>query len=339
MGYRGKLTERARARELRARSWTLGEIADELDVSTSSVSVWVRDVDFVPRPRNRGHPAGPKHPMRLKKEAELERCRVEAEAWAKGFDGRDLTMFALGLYAGEGDKGGSTVGLANTNARFLRLFAMWLRQEFPIDESRLRAKIYLHEGLDLDAATEALVGGPRRADRPVSAALSRRCRSDRASHQARVRVRHADVLVHVHGEAVVGAHRSDNLSLRQSGIAQLAEQGTVNALVAGSSPAPGATPTGSPCGTLLFVFGAVAQWSEQGTHNPRVVGSIPTRPTTSLDDAAGAITSRPDSAQRAAVPRLPTQVAVRWWRIASASVGSSNPSCSRRSTARSQARW
>ena len=37
--------------------------------------------------------------------------------------------------------------------------------------------------------------------------------------------------------------------------------------------------TGSLCGTLLFVFGAVAQWSEQGTHNPRVVGSIPTRPT------------------------------------------------------------
>ncbi len=41
--------------------------------------------------------------------------------------------------------------------------------------------------------------------------------------------------------------------------------------------------TGSPCGTLFFVFGAVAQWSEQGTHNPRVVGSIPTRPTNTCD--------------------------------------------------------
>lgn len=59
MGYRGKLAERARARELRAESWTLLEIAGELGVSKSSVSTWVCDVDFVPRPRNRGHPAGP----------------------------------------------------------------------------------------------------------------------------------------------------------------------------------------------------------------------------------------------------------------------------------------
>ena len=63
MGYGGKYVERVRARELRAQSWTLVEIANELGVSKASVSVWVRDVDFTPRPRNRGHPAGPKHPI------------------------------------------------------------------------------------------------------------------------------------------------------------------------------------------------------------------------------------------------------------------------------------
>ena len=61
-----------------------------------------------------------------------------------------------------------------------------------------------------------------------------------------------------------------------SGIAQLAEQLTVNQRVAGSSPAPGAG-DGALRGPVRI--GAVAQWSEQGTHNPRVVGSIPTRPT------------------------------------------------------------
>ena len=55
MGYGGKVAERVRARELRARAWTLDEIADELGVSKSSVSVWVRDVEFSPKPRNRGH--------------------------------------------------------------------------------------------------------------------------------------------------------------------------------------------------------------------------------------------------------------------------------------------
>jgi hypothetical protein len=83
MGNRGKVEERARARELRAQSWTLTEIADELGVAKGSVSVWVRDVDFEPRPHTRGHPAGPKHPMRVKREAEIERCRIQAEAWRR----------------------------------------------------------------------------------------------------------------------------------------------------------------------------------------------------------------------------------------------------------------
>jgi predicted transcriptional regulator len=97
MGHGGKYIEQARARELRAESWTLNEIAAELGVSKSSVSVWVRDVDFVPRPRNRGHPAGPQHPMRVRKEAEIERCREEAEAIIGELTDRDLTMFALAL--------------------------------------------------------------------------------------------------------------------------------------------------------------------------------------------------------------------------------------------------
>lgn len=109
MGYRGKLEERERARELRSQSWTVQAIADELAVSKSSVSTWVRDVDFVPTARNRGHPAGPKHPMRLKKESEIEQCRVEADKWVGLMSERDLAMFCLGLYAGEGSKTPGTV--------------------------------------------------------------------------------------------------------------------------------------------------------------------------------------------------------------------------------------
>jgi hypothetical protein len=152
MGYRGKLDERERARALRAQSWTLLAIADELGVSKSSVSAWVRDVDFVPSPRNRGHPAGPKHPMRVRKEAEIEQCRVEADEWVGLMSERDLTMFCLGLYAGEGAKTAGRVSMANTNATFVRVLLVWLRREFEIVEERLRLKLYLHEGLDLEAA-------------------------------------------------------------------------------------------------------------------------------------------------------------------------------------------
>jgi transcriptional regulator with XRE-family HTH domain len=152
MGYGGKWQERERARELRAQSWTLQEIADELGVAKGSVSVWVRDVEFTPKPRNRGHPAGPKHPMRLRREAELARCAEEAREWIAGLSERDLSMFVLGLYAGEGAKTGGTLAMANTNPRYLLIFVTWLRRTFDVDESRLRVHLYLHEGLDLDAA-------------------------------------------------------------------------------------------------------------------------------------------------------------------------------------------
>ncbi|HSP29653.1 MAG TPA: hypothetical protein VLN74_13960 [Ilumatobacteraceae bacterium] len=141
MGYAGKYVERERARELRAQSWTLQEIATELGVAKGSVSVWVRDVDFSPKPRNRGHSGHQPHPLRVKKLAEIERCRAEAAALLGQLSDRELRTFALGLYAGEGSKTAGSVSMANTNPMLLRIFMTWLRREVdlevatqPIDE-------------------------------------------------------------------------------------------------------------------------------------------------------------------------------------------------------------
>ncbi len=122
MGNGGKQVERLRARELRSTAWTLQEIAEELGVSKGSVSVWVRDVEFVPRPRNRGHGGQRPHPLHIRKLAEIERCRVEAEALIGTLSARDLTMFCLALYAGEGSKTEGAVSLANTDPILLRAF-------------------------------------------------------------------------------------------------------------------------------------------------------------------------------------------------------------------------
>ena len=116
-------------------------------------SVWVRDIEFVPKPRNRGHAGHKPHPLHVKKLEEIERCRVEAEAIVGAFTHEELRMFVLGLYAGEGSKTQGSVSMANTNPLLLIVFVTWLRREFDIDETRLRVKLYLHEGLDLDAAT------------------------------------------------------------------------------------------------------------------------------------------------------------------------------------------
>lgn len=157
MGYRGKLEEQQRARELRARAWTLREIADELDVAKSSVSLWVRDVDFdVTARRSPGtgrRPRGTDHPLRRRKLVEIAACDQWGREQIGELSARDLLIAGAALYAGEGAKRDGMVSLANTNAEMLALFCRWLRTCFDIDESRLRGRLYLHEGLDLAAAT------------------------------------------------------------------------------------------------------------------------------------------------------------------------------------------
>jgi transcriptional regulator with XRE-family HTH domain len=80
VGYRGRVEDRERARGLRAGAWTLQQIADEVGVARSTVSLWVRDVVFTPGPRNRGAPSQPVHPLRVAKLEEIERLRADGVA-------------------------------------------------------------------------------------------------------------------------------------------------------------------------------------------------------------------------------------------------------------------
>jgi transcriptional regulator with XRE-family HTH domain len=165
VGYGGKVPEQQRARELRAQSWTLQDIATELGVSKSSVSLWVRDVEFVPNPRRRSHwtRTNP-HPLHLAKLDEVERCHREGAERIGVLSEREFLVLGAALYAAEGSKTADRVSFANTDPRLIWIFVTWLRRFFTVDESKWRVKLYLHEGLDLAAAMafwERLTGIPR----------------------------------------------------------------------------------------------------------------------------------------------------------------------------------
>jgi transcriptional regulator with XRE-family HTH domain len=147
MGYGGKMAEQQRARELRAQSWTLQDIATELGVSKSSVSLWVREVDFVPNPRRRPRRPRPSS-LRIRKLAEIESMDRAGVADIGRLSEREFLLFGVALYVGEGFKGDGLVGLANTDPDILVAFVTWLRRFFSIDETRLRVRLYLHAGLD-----------------------------------------------------------------------------------------------------------------------------------------------------------------------------------------------
>ena len=103
MGYGGKYVERARARELRPQAWTLQEIATELGVA-KGIGVGVGERRRLhPEAEEPWPPAGP-NPPDAPEEGSRDRARVgdEADAWLGEMSDRDLTMYCLGLYAGEG---------------------------------------------------------------------------------------------------------------------------------------------------------------------------------------------------------------------------------------------
>jgi hypothetical protein len=152
MGYRGKLAERQQARQLRRAGLPLAEIAARLGVSKSSVSLWVRDVAFEPRAGpSRGRRRAP-NALQRRRQAEIERLLAEGRARIGRLSEREFLVAGVALYAGEGSKGDGSVVFANSDPRMVVFFCSWLRHFFPIDESRLRVRLYLHQGLDLDGA-------------------------------------------------------------------------------------------------------------------------------------------------------------------------------------------
>ncbi len=150
MGYRGKVREQDEARRLRSEGKTLVEIATALNVAKSSASIWVRDVPFTPSPRRTGAHRR-RHPFHDAKMRRIEELNVIGRHVIGELGDEAFLAAGVALYAGEGSKTDG-VRFANSDPAMIRFFCRWLREIFDIDEKRLRAHVYLHQGLDIDAA-------------------------------------------------------------------------------------------------------------------------------------------------------------------------------------------
>ncbi len=103
MGYRGKVEQQEQAREMRARNMTLQDIATELGVAKSSVSLWVRDVPFTPSKRRTGPQRRP-HPFHEAKLAQIAALNAEGVERIGTLSDAAFLAAGVALYAGEGAK-------------------------------------------------------------------------------------------------------------------------------------------------------------------------------------------------------------------------------------------
>ena len=89
--------------------------------------------------------------------AEVDALRAEGIARIGELSAKELLIAGTALYAGEGAKRDGSVRFANTDPRMVLFFVTWLRRCFTVAEERLRVRLYLHEGLDLEGARPVLV--------------------------------------------------------------------------------------------------------------------------------------------------------------------------------------
>ncbi len=143
---------REQARALRTTGLTIKDVAAEVGVPAGTVYGWIRDIPGPPRSAWRDSRRRTKGALHERKLAEIAECDAWARDQVAGLS--DDAFFAAGiaLYAGEGAKTDGAVVFTNTNAAMVAFFCRWLREYFAVDELRMRGKLYLHEGLDYEAA-------------------------------------------------------------------------------------------------------------------------------------------------------------------------------------------
>lgn len=171
---------RARAREMRAAGLTYDRIRDDLEVSKSSISLWVRDL---PRPQPRpGAREKSLAAARRGREAALRRREIErlqakhAAAMAVGgLSERELFLLGVALYWAEGSKDKpyerrEHLKFVNSDPDVIRCHLSWLRL-LGVTDDRLRFTVNIHESADVPSAerfwARVVGGGPERFNRTV----------------------------------------------------------------------------------------------------------------------------------------------------------------------------
>ncbi len=150
-----KTDERAKARELRERGFSINDIVKQIGVSKSSASTWTRDIQLTPEQRaaltekNRIHGNQIKGAQAVSEKFRKLRRQAQAEGRTKAREKNWLHIAGCMLYWGEGRKERNFVSLINSDPHLLRFFIKFLHECFKIKGSNIAVRIncYTNNGL------------------------------------------------------------------------------------------------------------------------------------------------------------------------------------------------
>lgn len=150
-----KTKEKNKALELRQKGESIRDIAKQLEIAKSTVSLWCRDIKLTSKQIHRLHKkmvkGGYKGRMmgaRLQYERRLKRI----EQWNKSgieqigrLSNRDLLIAGLALYWGEGARKKRGVSFSNSDPEMIKFMIKFVRRIWRIDKNRFTAYIGINK--------------------------------------------------------------------------------------------------------------------------------------------------------------------------------------------------
>jgi len=142
-----KKAAREEAIHLRKAGYSYNLIAEKVNVSKSTLSLWLTEVPYQPNEivmkrlgNARAAVSLSKHKQKI---ANLEKARQLAQEDVGQSTDRDLFMFGLAIYLGEGEKN-SNVGVINANSKIIVTTMRWLERFYQVPKSSFTLAIHLY---------------------------------------------------------------------------------------------------------------------------------------------------------------------------------------------------
>lgn len=163
---RAKDADRERARALRLEGKTYKEIRAVVNVSSATLSMWLRDLPH-PRPDRAAHAAHMRSVRKAKIEVDREQQQSVAFASVGHISDRELMLLGVALYWAEGTKDKpysrrENIQFINSDAGMVKLFSQWL-DLVGVEEEQRQYRVSIHESADVAAAEEywrSVIGRP-----------------------------------------------------------------------------------------------------------------------------------------------------------------------------------
>lgn len=155
---KGKLDLKIKAKKLRSQGHSIKEIRSILNVSLSSVSIWVRDVKLTDGQLKklylnkktgnlRGSIVAAQNKIKIREE-KTKIIKANARKEIGIMSKRDRFIAGVAIYAGEGGKTDRDISFVNADPQFIKFMMGWFREFCDVSAEKFRGSLYIHDDLD-----------------------------------------------------------------------------------------------------------------------------------------------------------------------------------------------